>query len=153
MQPTPDKAKAIVNARAPANQSELKAFVGLITYYSRFVARRADAMAPLYERLQRDARWEWGLNQERRWRSVKKSLSDSAMLVFLDPRKHLLLTGDPSSKLISLVWPLLDENGKDMPILFASGRLSPSDGRCSHIEKQGLAVILGVTSYHQFLFV
>ena len=45
--PTKDKAKAIVNARAPTNKTELQAFFGLINFYHMFLKDNANIAEPL----------------------------------------------------------------------------------------------------------
>ena len=151
VQPLPEKVKAILSAPAPTNQSELKAFVGLVTYYARFIHHRADVMSPLYELLRKDAAWTWGPLQARCFEQVKKRLADATLLEHYDPSKQLVLTCDASSKGISAVLAHIDDRGVERPISFASRRLSPSEVKYSQIEREGLAVILGVTRHHQYL--
>ena len=151
VQPLPDKVKAIVRAPAPANQAELKAFVGLVTYYSRFISHRAEVMSPLYDLLRRDAKWEWGPELDSCFKAIKRRLADSVLLEHYDPSKQLVLCCDASSKGISAVLAHIDESGVERPISFASRRLSPSETKYSQIEREALAIILGVTRHHQYL--
>lgn len=46
--PTKDKVKAIQDAPAPSNVKELRAFLGLVNYYGRFVPQQSTVLAPLY---------------------------------------------------------------------------------------------------------
>ena len=51
--PTESKIEAIRQARCPTNVSELRSFVGLFNYYSRFQPNLAHHMAPLYVLMKR----------------------------------------------------------------------------------------------------
>ena len=43
----------------PTNVTQLKAFLGLISYYAKFLPDRATKLAPLYQLLLKDTQWEW----------------------------------------------------------------------------------------------
>ena len=46
--PTQDKVKAIQEAPAPENVNELKAYLGLLNYYHKFLPNLSSEIAPLY---------------------------------------------------------------------------------------------------------
>ena len=47
------------NAPEPKNITELKLYLGLLTYYSRFLPRMATMLAQLYRLLQAKIPWNW----------------------------------------------------------------------------------------------
>lgn len=46
--PVEEKVQAIKDAPPPSNVSELKSYLGLITYYSKFLPNKSDVLAPLH---------------------------------------------------------------------------------------------------------
>ena len=44
------------------------------------------------------------------------------------------------------------EDGQDRPIAFSSQILAPAERKFSQFEKEGLAIIMGVKKFHQYLF-
>ena len=60
LHPLPDKVKAVKEAPAPQNVGELKSYLGLLTYYGKFLPNLATHLAPLYQLLQKDQSWKWG---------------------------------------------------------------------------------------------
>ncbi|CAC5377655.1 unnamed protein product [Mytilus coruscus] len=56
---TPDKIKAIKNAPAPENVSQLKSILGLINYYAKFLPDLSATLSPLHNRLRKDTTWKW----------------------------------------------------------------------------------------------
>jgi len=63
LHPTEEKVRAIREAPKPQNVNELRSFFGIISYYSRFLPNLLTKLAPLYQLLQKDARWIWGKKQ------------------------------------------------------------------------------------------
>ena len=54
LHPLADKVQAIERAPVPQNVTELKSFLGLLTYYGKFISNQATHLAPLYQLLQKD---------------------------------------------------------------------------------------------------
>ena len=52
--PTADEIKAIQEAPQPHNVTELKSFLGLLSYYSKFLPNMSTTMSPLYALLQKN---------------------------------------------------------------------------------------------------
>ena len=57
LHPFPDKLQAIQEAPSPTNVQELKAYLGLLTYYTRFLPNMSTVLSPLYRLLQKDVKW------------------------------------------------------------------------------------------------
>jgi hypothetical protein len=47
--PDPEKVKAIADMQYPKNVHELRRFLGMVSYYRKFVKDFADITAPLYD--------------------------------------------------------------------------------------------------------
>ena len=56
LKPSPRKIKAIVDAPQPTKVFEFKSFLGLISYYAKFLPNLADPLAPLYKLLRKNQR-------------------------------------------------------------------------------------------------
>ena len=57
LQPTADKVRAITEPPQRTNVSELKAFLGLINYYGKFMQNLSTVLAPLYTLLKKKTPW------------------------------------------------------------------------------------------------
>ena len=53
LQPTDEKIQAIKSAPAPQDVTQLKSFLGLLNYYSKFLPNLSNTLAPLYRLLQK----------------------------------------------------------------------------------------------------
>ena len=57
--PIPDRVSAVVNAPNPICCEQLKTFLGMISYYAKFIPNRSHILAPLYHLLREDDDWKW----------------------------------------------------------------------------------------------
>ena len=96
LQPTEGKIKAIVEAPAPQNVSQLKAFLGMLNYYAKFLPNISSRLAPLYKLLQKAVVWSWGAKQQRAFKEAKNALTLAEVLVHYDSTKQLRLSCDAS---------------------------------------------------------
>ena len=65
LHPTLDKIRAISEAPAPTNVPQLRAFLGMVNYYAKFLPHLSSVLAPLYQLIQKNARWSWGPEEDR----------------------------------------------------------------------------------------
>ena len=89
---TTDKLKAISEAPQPTNIQELRAFLGLLNYYGRFVPNLSSLIHPLNRLLCKDAHWKWteSCAHERNYSQVEK---EGLSLIFGVKKFHTYLYG------------------------------------------------------------
>jgi len=123
LQPTEEKVRAIKEAPAPSNISQLHSLLGLINYYSKFLPNLANTLAPLYSLLQKSKRWSWGPPQKTAFVEAKRQLTSQKLLVHFDPSKELVLSCDASPYGIGPVLSNQMPDGTEQPIAFTSHSL------------------------------
>ena len=77
LHPIPDKVKAVKEAPSPTCVTELKAYLGLLTYYGKFLSNLSTTLASLYSLLQKDYPWRWTNEEERAFEASKELLTSS----------------------------------------------------------------------------
>ena len=80
LHPVADKVQAVTKAPRPQNKSELKSFLGLLSYYSRFMPNMSTTLAPLYRLLRLDTSWRWGTRETAALETAKSQLLSSQVL-------------------------------------------------------------------------
>ena len=152
LHPLDDKVKAIVEAPAPRNVRELKSYLGILTYYGKFLPDLSAVLAPLYRLLRKQVSWRWSSAEREAFQVSKDLLSSSPLLVHFDPQLPLTLACDASAYGVGAVlshrWP----DGSERPIAYASRSLSDAERNYSQLEKEGLAIVYGVKHFHTYLF-
>lgn len=150
--PTEDKVEAIKKAPHPENCTQLRAFLGMINYHGKFISNLSSILQPLNQLLQKDQEFLWSPQCEEAFNNAKESLSSSHVLVHYNPRLPVILESDASRHGIGAVILHRFPNGDERPITYASRSLNSSEKNYSQIEKEGLAIIFGVTKYYMYLF-
>jgi len=136
LHPTPEKIRAITEAPSPRNVTELKSYLGLLSYYSRFLPNISTILAPLYQLLRHDAPWHWKAKQQAAFLESKQLLTSSRLLIHFNPKFEIVLACDASSYGIGAVLAHQMPDGTEQPIAFASRTLSSAEKNYSQIEKE-----------------
>ena len=152
LHPTQEKVKAIREAPKPSCVTELKSFLGLLSYYSKFLPNMAMMLAPLYALLQKDKKWTWTDKEQAAFDQAKASLQGDSLLVHYDPKRELTLSCDASPYGLGAVLSQHMEDGEEKPVGFASRTLAPAERNYSQLEKEALAIIFGVKKFYNYLY-
>ena len=68
--PDPDKVSAISNLQAPSSGREVRALLGLMGYYRRFIKDYAKIAKPITSLLLKEADFVWGNDQQKAMRTL-----------------------------------------------------------------------------------
>ena len=149
--PTKEKVQAISDAPAPTDLTQLRAYLGLLNFYRRFIPKAATLLEPLNRLLKADTPWVWGIEQETAFRKSKDTLLASGVLVHFNPKLPLVVVADSSSYGIGgVLCHLID--GVERPICFVSRSLSPTERKYSQLEKEALAMVYALRKFHYYLW-
>ena len=152
LQPTEDKVRAITHAPKPNNVSQLKAFLGLVNYYHKFMPNLSTVLSPLYKLLQVKVPWTWGRQQQQAFDEAKSFLKSPQLLTPYDTEKPLVLACDASPVGVGAVLAHRMEDGSDRPIGYASRALTLTERKYAQIDKEALAIVYGIKRFHQYLY-
>ncbi|CAH2109094.1 unnamed protein product [Euphydryas editha] len=147
----PEKVKAIVGTPPPTNVSEVRAFLGLANYYSKFIKNASTILSPLYELLRKDVKFHWNSACDFAFNKVKELLVSSKVLAHYSLSLPLVLTVDASAVGVGAVISHVTATG-ERPIAFASRSLCTAERSYSQIEREALAIIFGIRKFHQYLY-
>uniref|UniRef100_A0A3B3T0U0 ribonuclease H n=1 Tax=Paramormyrops kingsleyae TaxID=1676925 RepID=A0A3B3T0U0_9TELE len=152
LHPVPAKVKAVQEAPSPKSVTELKAYLGLLNFYNKFLPRLSTLLAPLHKLLRKGEPWCWGPAQEKVFCKSEELLQSSSVLVHYDEQKDLILSCDASPYGVGAVLAHRMPGGQEKPIGFASRTLNAAEKNYSQLDKEGLAVIFGVRYFHKYLY-
>ena len=150
--PVPSKVKAIQDAPRPKNVAELKSYLGLLTYYGKFMPSLSTHLAPLYHLLKSNVKWKWSADQERAFLKSKELLTSSDVLVHFDPSLPIVLACDASQYGIGAVLAHKMPDGSERPVGFVSRTLNDAEKNYAQLEREGLALVFGVKRFYSYLF-
>ena len=147
-----DKVKAISEAPAPTNITELQSFLGGINYYGKFIKNMAEITAPLYKLLRKEKQWNWTQAQQTSFENLKQTLIQAPILMTYNPDLPVKLACDASSYGVGAVLSHVLVDGSERPIAFASRTLNKHEINYSQLDKEGVAIIFGIKKFNQYLY-
>ena len=148
--PTKGKVHAILNMPSPQSVTELKSYLGLLNYYSKFLPNLSSVF--VLTTIQKNNQWTWGTVQEDAIQASKRMLDSKKLLVHYDAKKEVIFGCDASPYGTGAVLSHQLANGVEKPIAFASRSLISTEKKYSQIDKEALALIFGVETFHKYLF-
>ena len=147
----PTKTDRVQKFPQPTTVTELKAFLGLASYYRRFVPNFAQVSAPLNALLRKNAPFQWTSTCDIAFCTLKRLLTQPPILVFPDFTQPFLLQTDASGKAIAGILAQ-KHNGIEHPIAYASRTLTPAETRYPVIEQECLACVWSIKHFRQYLY-
>ena len=116
---TDDKIRAVKEAAAPTDVKKLQSFLGLVTFYGKFVKDLATLAQPLYALLSKDVTWNWNKRCQQAFEAVKNEVTATSFLAHFNEHLPVKLVCDASSVGLGAVLAHVDEDGQERPIAYA----------------------------------
>ncbi|XP_065223070.1 uncharacterized protein K02A2.6-like [Planococcus citri] len=147
---SPEKMEAVKNLPRPKDADEIRRFIGLITYYHRFIPNLSNLTAPLRALLKKNAKFFWSSECESAFIKLKEEICSDRVVVPFDPMKPLILTTDASPVGVGAVLSHFSD-GEERPIAYASRSLTPAEKNYSQLDREALAIIFATTYFYNYL--
>ena len=151
--PERSKIEAVRDFAIPTTKKEVRIFLGLAGYYRRFVKNFSTLAAPLSDLVRRNRpnQVQWGSEHNEAFQRIKELLHEQPILRCPDFTKMFILQTDASERGIGVVLSQKDDDGTDYPLAYFSKKLLPREERYSTIEKECLAIKLGMQNFRVYL--
>jgi len=91
LHPLPDKVRAIQEAPLPRSVAQLKSYLGLLTYYSKFLPNLSSTLSPLYRLLRLSTCWCWTPEAQEAFEASKQLLTSAPLLVHFNSELEITL--------------------------------------------------------------
>ncbi|UYV70481.1 K02A2.6-like, partial [Cordylochernes scorpioides] len=149
--PDPGKVDAMSKFPTPKSLTDVRSFIGMCSYYHRFIKNFAQKAEPLHRLLRKDTRFEWGPDQRQAYESLKLALVSEPVLAHFDEKYATELHTDASGFGIGAVLVQV-QGGSEKPIGYASRMLSTAEKNYSTTERECLAAIWAIGKFRPYLF-
>ena len=149
MSPDPRKVHAVKEWPTPTNATEIRQFLGLASYYRRYIERFSEIAAPLNALTQKGAQFSWTQECIRAFEALKQHLVQAPVLSYprFDPQAStFVLQTDASAVGLGAV---LEQDGH--VIAYASRSLTSPERQYSVIQRECLAVIYALKQFRHYL--
>jgi len=143
LSPLMEKTDELARLQAPSNKKELRAVIGKLNFYSRFIPEYSRKLEPLRSLLIKNNEFKWSQYQQQAF---------EALIANLTKVEDLMLEPQCSEKVIVL--KLLSESievvltRKDGGLIMRASRLlTPSETTYSKVEKQVVALVFAIEKF------
>ncbi|MCO5575528.1 hypothetical protein L7F22_029329 [Adiantum nelumboides] len=142
----PEKLKVIDEWPEPCNVHELRSFLGMYSYYRRFIRDFSRIAGPLHDLTKKKAKYVWTPKENTAFMQLKAKLMTQPLLVLLDLKKPFEVHCDACGDSIGAV---LSQEGH--AIAYESRRLNSQERGLGVYEKELISVIHALQSWKHYL--
>ncbi|XP_063375565.1 uncharacterized protein K02A2.6-like isoform X1 [Cydia amplana] len=152
IKPDPNKVAAVAKMPPPSCVTEVRSFLGMVNFYSKFIPNASDILHPMHNLLKKGARWNWTTSCDEAFNKIKSLLIGRRILAHFDPNNHVTLTCDASPRGVAGVLSQPDGQGRERPVAYVSRKLNAAEQNYSQIHREALAIVFSTQKFHQYLY-
>lgn len=146
----PAKVSAVQGWPVPANVNELRSFLGLASYYRRFVQGFATIASPLHRLTDQGRQFEWDDACSAAFNELKAALTQAPVLAYPDVQQPFIVDTDASNVGVGAVLSQGGE-GEERAVAYFSRALSRAEKNYCVTRRELLAVVLAVRHFRPYL--
>jgi hypothetical protein len=151
IQPDKQKASAIQSIKPPNTVKELRSFLGIASYYRRFIRNFAKIADPLHELLKKGVKFNWTVKCQQAFVTLKTALISPPIMAYPDFDRVFEVYTDASNVGMGAV--LMQRQGKDNRVIaYASKSLNKSERNYSATKKEALALVWALRHFRPYLY-
>ena len=157
----PDKIKAVTEWPQPTTVTEVRSFLGFVSYYRRFIPNFSKVAKPLNQLLQnlegspsqkKKFKVHWGPEQQEAFEALPRLCTESPVLAYADFKAPFILHTDAIGEGLGAVLYQVQE-GRQRVIAYASRSLSKSEKNYPVHKLEFLALKWAITDkFHEYLY-
>ena len=149
--PTADRVKAVLEVEEPKSASDVRSFLGLANYSSRFIPYFATLSEPLRRLTRKETPFEFGSEQKKSFEFLKQNMAEACTLAYLDKNASTKIITDASPIGLGAVL-VQEQDGAWTPVCYASRSLNGFEQRYSQTEKEALGVVWACERFHVYVY-
>jgi hypothetical protein len=150
LRPDTEKVDAILQILEPRNVLEVRRFVGIASWYRRFIPNFASIIAPLTKLTRKNVTFAWTEECSSAFTKLKELLISAPHLSAPDFSRLFTIQCDASSFVLGAVLTQTFDDG-ERPICYLSRSLTRTERNLSTTEKECLCVIWAVEKLRHYL--
>lgn len=147
-----NKIKAVTNAPKPKCASEVRSFLRLTNYCSRYVPDYSTVTYPLHQLTKTTSSFHWGKEQDESFTKLKQAIASPQVLAHYSLTAPTRLVVDASPWALGAVLLQQQADSTYRPIAYGSRSLTEVEMKYAQLEKESLAIIFACEHFHQYLY-
>ncbi len=146
----PGKTDAVRNWPTPVTVTQVRSFLGLASYYRRFIKSFADIAHPLHRLTEKKAEFKWSIECDKAFNDLKQALISAPVLAYPQAAGDFIIDTDASAFAIGGVLSQVHD-GVEKPIAYGSTSLSKSERNYCVTRRELLAVVTFLKKYRHYI--
>ena len=147
----PEKVQAVQEWPRPTNTTEVKRYLGLCSYYRRFIKGFADIAQPLHQCTEKMQPFNWTPEAEQAFLRLKQALTEAPVLGYSNPNDPFILDTDANSYGVGAVLSQI-QDGQECVTAYYSQVLSQPERQYCTTRRELLAVVKAVKHFHPYVY-
>ena len=147
----PQKISKVASWPVPISQHEVRQFLGLASYYRKFIKGFATVAKPLHRLTEKTAVFKWTTDCQEAFEKLRQQLVSPPILAFPDYQKPFILDTDASNLGIGAVLSQVQDDGQERVIAYGSRVLSKAERRYCVTRRELLAVVYFLQHFRPYL--
>lgn len=149
--PGKTKTKAIEHFPTPTNVKDVQSFIGLCSYFRRFVRNFSIIARPLYDLTKKEAMFNFDKNCQLAFEKLKNLLTTSPILCIYDPSKETELHTDASALGFGAILMQRQSDERMHPVAYFSRASSPTEAKYHSYVLETLAIYHALERFRVYL--
>lgn len=150
VRPSPSKVSALINSPTPRNIKQVRQFMGLASYFRKFIPNFASYTSCITKLTRKNQKWEWGPEQNIARNYVLNHLASKPLLSIFDPSLPTELYTDASAIGYGAILIQKIDNGTKV-VAYFSKRTTPTESRYSSYDLETLAIYNALKHFRVYL--
>ena len=147
----PEKIEKVQNWPVPKTVPQVRAFIGIASYYRKFIPNFSEICAPLTNLTRKDIPYLWSEECQASFDTLKTKLTTASILSYPTPDEGpFILDTDASNTGIGAVLSQV-QGGEELVIAYASHTLNDAEINYCTTKKELLAVVYAVEHFRHYL--
>lgn len=151
IRPGKQKTEAVRGFPVPKNVHNVRQFLGLASFFRRFINNFSGISRPLSNLLKKNQDWQWGSEQEDAFQNLKAMLISRPVLALFDQVATTELHTDASKHGVGGILLQKQVDGTLKPVAYYSRQTSPEEQHFTSYELETLAVISSLVKFRPYL--
>ncbi|XP_076547015.1 uncharacterized protein LOC143305818 [Osmia lignaria lignaria] len=151
VRPSKENIQAVCDYPIPRNYRELQSFLGLVSYFRKFIKNFALRAKPLYDLLKSKVTFKWNDEMLKCFEDLKKLLVSEPVLAIYCPTAETELHCDASTHGFGSVLLQKQADGKFHPICYFSKRTTQAETKYHSFELEALAIVYSLERFRIYL--